>query len=457
MAHPALEGAQIPQVVSIIPTEETTTVTNLTGPRRTPLHDRHVALGAKMVDFAGWDMPLNYPTGVVAEHLATRRRAGLFDVSHMGRFSVAGPGALAFLQSALTNDAAALEVGRSHYTLLSNETGGAIDDAYLYRFVENEYLLVVNASNREKDWAHLIALSAGEARTDAAVGAASGGATAGHVKLVDLSERLSMISLQGPLSEDLLNGLLESGPLPEPRRNALSLVTIAGTEMMVGRTGYTGEPLCLELIAPPRQAIVLWDLLVQKGAVPCGLGARDTLRLEAALPLYGHEQGIDPEGREMPILSCPVAAFGVNLSPARNDFLGRDSLLRQREAYQGIAAQDYSLVADLPRLIRAVAVTGRGVARAGSPVAKDGRAVGWVTSGTMVPYWRPLDGDMQEGLTDTHDLRSICLAYLDSDLNIGERVTIDIRGRSVEAVLVPRHLRSDVPPYAQAIIYRDHP
>jgi aminomethyltransferase len=152
MAHPSLEAA-----------EKATGVTFPIGPRRTPLYERHVALGARMVPFAGWDMPLNYPTGMVAEHLATRRRAGLFDVSHMGRFSVAGPGALAFLQRVLTNDAAALEVDRAQYTLLANETGGAIDDAYLYRFVEDEYLLVVNASNREKDWAYLVALSGGGA------------------------------------------------------------------------------------------------------------------------------------------------------------------------------------------------------------------------------------------------------------------------------------------------------
>jgi aminomethyltransferase len=406
--------------------------------RRTPLYERHVGLGAKMVAFAGWDMPLNYAAGVVAEHLTTRRSAGLFDVSHMGRFSVKGPDALPYLQRVLSNDAAALPVGRAHYTLLSDATGGAIDDAYLYRFCSDAYLLVVNASNRQKDWHHL------------------NEQTGAHkVELQDITERLAMISVQGPKSEELLTALLEAGSLPEARRNALSVATIAGGEVQLGRTGYTGEPVCHELFAPPAIALRVWDLLVQSGAAPTGLGARDTLRLEAALPLYGHEQGIDPDGREIPLLSCPVAGYGVSLSAARGDFIGREALTGQQEAYRRILAGDYSLKADLPRLVRAVAVTGRGVARAGSPVTRDGRAVGWVTSGTMVPYWTSLAAGIDALPADEYDLRSICLAYLDSDMQVGDPLIIDVRGKSVEAVVVDRHLRSDKPPYARPVIYRD--
>jgi aminomethyltransferase len=405
--------------------------------RRTPLYERHLALGARMVDFAGWEMPINYPAGVVAEHLATRRFAGLFDVSHMGRFSVDGSDAVPFLQRVLSNDVADLSIGRSHYTLLANRTGGAIDDAYLYRFSSDRFLLVVNASNTQKDWDHLTA----EMSTD-------------KVDLQDISKQLAMISLQGPASEYLLNALLETGSLPEARRNALSTVTIAGGEVQLGRTGYTGEPLCFELFAPPSHAQLIWDLLVDAGAAPTGLGARDTLRLEAALPLYDHEQGIDPDGREIPVLSCPVTAYGVSLSSARGDFIGREALTRQQEAYGRIVAGDYSLKADLPRLIRPVAVTGRGIARAGSAVEHDGRPIGWVTSGTMVPYWKSLAGGTEGAPTGEHELRSICLAYLDSDLSVGHPVTIDIRGKLVEAVVVDHHLRSDWPPYARPVIYQ---
>jgi aminomethyltransferase len=404
-------------------------------PRRTPLFDRHVASGARMVDFAGWEMPLNYPAGVVAEHLATRGSAGIFDVSHMGRFAVKGPDAVPFLQRVLTNDASLLAVGRSQYTLFSNPTGGALDDAYLCRFVEHEFLLVVNAANRRQDWEHL-QRNLGSDR----------------VELIDLSEELAMISLQGPASEDLLTECLETGALPEPRRNALSVAFATDGEVLLARTGYTGEPVCFEFFAPPKTAATMWDLLVRKGASPVGLGARDTLRLEAALPLYGHEQGLDPEGREIPLLACPVAHYGVNLAPTRGDFVGRTALERQKEAYRLIAEGDHSRLCDLPRLIRAVAVTGRGVARAGSVVTRRGRSIGWVTSGTMVPYWKSVAHDPEGVPAGEHELRSICLAYLDSDVSPGDEVTIDVRGKEVTAAVVERHLRNDLPPYARPVL-----
>lgn len=385
-----------------------------------------------MVDFAGWHMPLAYPTGVVAEHLATRRKAGLFDISHMGRFSLSGPGALGLLQRVLSNNVAALDAGQAQYTFLTTETGGAVDDAYLYRLHTGEYLLVVNAANREKVKAHLAAHA---------------------VNIVDQSQRLAMLSLQGPESRDLLLSLLEAGSLPEPRRNELSRPTIAGRELTLARTGYTGEPLCFELFAAPDHAAVVWDLLVEKGAVPCGLGARDTLRLEAALPLYGHELGTDLEGHEILVYSSPLAAFAVSFSPLKGAFVGRDALLLQQTAYRRILARDYSLMADLPRITRPVAVVERGVARAGSPVLKDGHPVGWVTSGTMVPYWKTEGEGLDSVFDDDHDLRSICLAYLDSDVVVDDGLTVEIRGKAVEAVVVPYHLRSDAPPYARPVIY----
>ena len=422
--------------------------------RLTPLHGRHVALGAKMVDFAGWDMPLLYPTGTVAEHLATRGSAGLFDISHMGRLSISGAGALGFLQRVLSNNAAALDIGQAQYTFITTETGGAVDDAYLYRFVEDEYLLVVNAANREKDWAHLQAqLAAAPAVTSLGQAAASASPLAAETSIVDRSEEMAMLSLQGPRSRDIMAGLLEAGVLPEPRRNELSIVTIAGVEVLLSRSGYTGEPLCFELFLAAEHAVHLWDLLIEKGAVPCGLGARDTLRLEAALPLYGNELGIDPDGGEIPLMTSPLAAFAVSFSPLKGDFVGRDALLRQQAAYRRILARDYSLIGGLPRMTRTVALTGRGIARAGSPVMKDGRPVGWVTSGTMVPYWKTEGVGLEVRLTDEHDLRSIALALLDSDVLEDDRLTIDIRGKAVDAVVVPYHLRGDAPPFARPIVH----
>jgi aminomethyltransferase len=354
----------------------------------------------------------------------------------MGRFLVRGPGAVPFLRRILTNDAGALPVGRSHYTLLANENGGAIDDAYLYRFVEDEFLLVVNAANRSKDWDHIT----GQVGTD-------------RVALEDVGERLCMISLQGPTSQDLLGSLLDAGVLPEPKRNALSTASIAGVQIMIGRTGYTGEPLCFEFFAPVEHAGMLWERLRQKGAEPIGLGARDTLRLEAALPLYGHEQGVDPDGDEIPLLSCPVADYGVSLSPLRGNLIGGEALARQQEARRRLISGDDSMLSTLPRTVRPVAVTGRGIARAGSLVMRGGRSVGWVTSGTMVPYWRSLARGLDFDESLGHDLRSICLAYLDSGLSVGEALTIEIRGKRVDAVVVERHLRSDSPPYSRPLLY----
>ena len=340
--------------------------------KKTVLYDRHVTLGAQMVEFGGWDMPIQYPTGIITEHLLTRKKAGLFDVSHMGRIIFRGKDALPFLQHVLTNNAAALDMNESQYTIIANEQGGAVDDAYLYRFKEDEYLLVVNAANRDKDLAHFRAFLNDFPDTEC----------------VDQSEALAMISLQGPRSKEILQKSLENGMLPDPVRNALATVTINGASVQVGRTGYTGEPLCFELFVPAKAAPTLWDLLIKKGAHPVGLGARDTLRLEAALPLYGHELGDDPEGKDIPIFACELARVAVSFSPLKGDFVGRNPLRRQFEAFEKLTDRDYSRIDDLPFRIRPIALTERGVARAGSRVLADDRQAGYITSGTMVPYWK---------------------------------------------------------------------
>ena len=408
---------------------------------RTVLYDRHVALGAKIVEFYGWEMPIFYPTGIVEEHLATRKGAGLFDVSHMGRFIVRGAGALKFLQHVLSNNAEALDIlaTGAQYTLIPTETGGAVDDTYLYRFVEKEYLLVVNALNREKDWNHLQSFLK----------------DFHDLELIDRTKEIVMLSLQGPKSREILEEIVESGPLPEPMRNAVSIVTISGANVKLARTGYTGEPLCFELFANRDDGPMLWDLILAKGATPIGLGARDTLRLEAALPLYGHELGDDPEGKEIPMMACPLAKFAVSFSPLKGDFLGRAELAKQHEALKKIISRDYSLINDLPRVIKPIAVAGRGIAREGSKVFKDDKHVGYVTSGTMVPMWSVEGEGLKSSQTDQRQLRSICLAYIDSDIIKNDNVTIEIRGKAVDGVVVPFHMRSDAPPYVRPIVF-DH-
>ena len=249
---------------------------------KTVLHDWHVANGARMVDFGGWDMPVQYPTGIIQEHLATRRRAGLFDVSHMGRFTVKGADAEAFLLRVLTNNARALEPGHAQYTFIANDRGGAVDDAYLYKLAAEDFLLVVNAGNRDVDWQCLERHLGG-----------------GGAAMTDVSERLAMIALQGPESSSILEQVVDKGAFPENKRNRLSTAGFNGAKMVIARTGYTGESVCFELFIESGRAVSLWESLVGLGAVPVGLGARDSLRMEAGLPLYGHELGQDQEDHEI--------------------------------------------------------------------------------------------------------------------------------------------------------------
>lgn len=405
---------------------------------RTVLFDRHKSLGGKIVEFAGWEMPLQYEKGIVQEHLATRLKAGLFDVSHMGRFIIRGSDALAFLQHTLTNNAASLDVEESQYTMIPNEQGGAVDDAYLFRFVEDEYLLVVNASNREKDWNHFQSYVKDFKDID----------------MVDRTFELAMLSLQGPLSKRILTEAMTEGYLPEPMRNYLSIGEVNGAKVMISRTGYTGEPLGFELFIERDDAPMIWDLLLGTGgAEPVGLGARDTLRMEGGLPLYGHEMGQDPEGKEIPIYSSPLARFAVSLSPLKEEFVGKESLQRQFEAFKRIVDRDYALMADLPRLTMPIALEGRGVARAGDEVFASDKQVGYVTSGTMVPYWQSEGVGLESRLIDEKTMRAICLAFLDSDICEGEEVEVAIRGKKIKAAVVPYHLRTEAPPIARAIPY----
>lgn len=404
--------------------------------QRTIFFEQHVRLHAQIVEFGGWEMPIQYPAGILQEHIATREKAGIFDVSHMGRLLISGEGSIAFLQHVLTNNAQALAVGESQYTLIQNEQGGALDDAYLYRFKEDEYLLVVNASNRDKDLLHLRQELSGYP----------------EVNLLDITSTMAMISLQGPLSKVIIEQILGHGPMPQPARNHLSVVQIAGAEVLLARTGYTGEPIGFELFVDNEYAAALWELLMEKGAAPVGLGARDTLRLEASLPLYGHELGRDHGGREIPLFASKLSTFAVSFSELKGEFIGKAALLRQHAAVTRVLNEDFSDLEALPRMVLALAITGKGIAREGYQIFSQGRAVGYVTSGTSVPY-RPSTGSGLDGTFATEvKRRAIALALVDSSIKEGELLEVAIRNKRVAAVVVPYHMHSQAPPYVRAIL-----
>ena len=405
----------------------------------TVLHDWHARHGGKMVDFAGWRMPVQYGGGIISEHLATRRGAGLFDVSHMGRFRVSGPQSEAFLLSVLTNNASGLEPGQAQYTFIANETGGVVDDAYLYRLGSEDFLLVVNAGNRAVDWDWL-----------------SGFLPADGVVLADESADVAMISLQGPSSSDVLTRLVDSGALPENKRNRLSVVDFEGYDLIVARTGYTGESVCFELFPPSSTATTLWGRLVEAGATPVGLGARDSLRLEAGLPLYGHELGPGPDGREIPLFANSLARFAVRRSTDCG-FVGDAALRAQREEYELLRRRELATPLSeriLTHLVQPIAVfDGRRPLRQGYRVTYRGEEAGWITSGTSVPF-AVFEG---EGIAATpggeHAMRPIGLALLRSDLlpKTDEPLhveVVDTRGKPTTAQVVERNAWS-LSPYVR--------
>lgn len=415
--------------------------------KHTPLYETHLKLGAKMVEFGGWEMPLNYPTGILAEHLATRKFGGLFDISHMSRFRISGQDALPFMQHVLTNNAAALEPGQAQYTIIPNENGGAVDDAYLYRISETEYLLVVNAANADKDWIWLQEYTPRFSR----------------LIFEDHTANLAMLSLQGPETKAVLEIVLGGREkLPEPTRNRLVTTEIFGVTVPVARTGYTGEPICFELFPPVEIAAVLCEELLavgkERGVVPVGLGARDTLRLEASLPLYGHELGCDTEGKEIPLFALPAARFGVSFAGSKGEFIGRQALVEQfqevklRQTGQLNLSREKLLV---PKVIMAMSITGGGVARAGYPVYVDGNQVGNVTSGTVVPYWESENIGLKAKPGNESSRRAICLAYLNADLRENQKTTIMIREKAVEGIIVARHIGGGAAPYARPLLVKE--
>ncbi len=340
------------------------------------MYDTHVELGARMVEFAGYEMPLHYQGGINQEHLAVRQDVGLFDVSHMGEVRVLGPQATDFLRYATLNDPAKLRLGRGQYSMLPNDRGGLIDDLFVYRFGDDEYLVVSNAANAEAVLAQLKELAAGF-----------------DVHVVDESSNWALLALQGPGAPLLISRLVDED-VGAIKRNATLDVNISGVPARLSRTGYTGED-GFEIFVHPNDAAALWKLLVDEGAVPCGLGARDTLRLEAGFPLFGHELGPDTNP-----LCTP---FGWVVKD--KEFFGREAMWGQ----------------PCDRRLVGMRLTQRGIPRAGYRVLHGGDAVGEITSGALSPLTRD----------------AIAFAWVKPELaEPGTELAVEIRGQSVAACVV---------------------
>ena len=387
--------------------------------KRTPLYDVHVAAGGTMVDFGGWEMPIQYPAGIINEHLYDRKHCGIFDVSHMGRLIVEGPQRVAFLQKVLSSNVAALVPGRAQYCIIPNENGGAVDDAYLYMYEADRYMLIVNASNTDKDLAHFAKYLPDY-----------------DCRITNITDTYSSIAVQGPDAEKILKVLSGGAEISGPRKNDLNELQMEGHTVRVSKTGYTGDPIGWELFIDAKDVVWLWNRLIELGAQPTALGARDTLRLEAGLPLYGHEMGEDHAGKEMPIFAVSLAKFAVSFAEEKGDYIAKDILKKQKE--EGTA-----------RKVVPIALTDRGVMRAGMDIYKDGRHIGWVTSGTMVPYYH---FDENGCILDRTGKRSIGFAYIDADITMEDVIEIDVRGKRLKARRVTRHMDQAAPPYGRAIL-----
>jgi aminomethyltransferase len=351
---------------------------------RTPLYAEHAALGAKLVPFAGYEMPVQYPAGITAEHHAVRRAAGLFDVSHMGEFLVRGDRALDFVQHVSTNDASKLEVGQAQYSTLLNHDGKLLDDLLVYRYPDH-YMLVVNGANKEKDlrWVQQFTGQFG-------------------VELADRTDDIALLALQGPKAESILRRLTDA-ELDAIHYYRFAEGTVDGIPATISRTGYTGED-GFELYVPAADAARLWRRLLEAGAddglLPTGLGCRDSLRLEMGYALYGND--LDEE-------TSPLeAGLGWVVKMDRGDFVGRDALARQKE--QGIT-----------RRLVGFRLKERGFPRHGYPVSVDGQEAGVVTSGVLSPT-------LGEG---------VGMAYVPAAASKpGTEIGIGIRGTSVPAEVV---------------------
>ena len=360
--------------------------------QQTALHDWHVAHGGRMVDFAGWEMPIQY-SSIIEEHQAVRQRVGLFDIGHMGRLKFTGSDACDLLDRLLTNDVTKLEVGQVRYSLVCNEQGGTLDDVLVYRF-DDCYRLVVNASNREKivDW------------IDQHLGGTD-------VQMTDETFETAMIAVQGPHAIDVLNPLVDAD-IAELGYYTVVEAQVNGVSAIVSRTGYTGEDGC-EIVVDAEMGKTVWELLADAGQqyalLSCGLGCRDTLRLEAGMPLYGHEmdESVDPI----------TAGLGFGVKLKAGNFIGKDALVQIKQS-------------PLARKRVGLKVEGRRIAREGVQVFQNNQPIGEVTSGTFSPTLQ----------------QPIAMAYLSVDAaSAGANVEVDLRGQRINATIcdLPFYRRAD--------------
>ena len=351
--------------------------------KRTPLFDCYAKYGGKTIDFGGWELPVQF-SSIKEEHDAVRNRAGLFDVSHMGEIFVEGPGAKAYLQKLLSNDISKIAIGSAQYNAMCYENGGVVDDLLTYHLDDNRYLLCVNAANIEKDFEWMLSQKFGD------------------VTITNKSNDYAQIALQGPLAEEVLQTLTSENLVNIKYFKFKDDVEVLGHSVLVSRSGYTGED-GFEIYGTPEAIIDLWDKILEagkeKGVVPAGLGARDTLRFESCLPLYGQELSAQITPLEAGI------GFAVKLN---TDFIGRDALAAQKEA-------------GLKRKLVGIEMIGKGIPRHGYKVWKDGQQIGKVTTGTQSPMTK----------------RNIGLALMDASLaTIGTELEIEIRGKFIPAVVV---------------------
>jgi aminomethyltransferase len=357
--------------------------------KKTPLNEAHRKLGGKMVEFGGWDMPVQYSAGVIEEHLRTRNNAGLFDVSHMGEIWVEGADAIEFVNRLTTNDVTKLVDGQAQYSALTNETGGVVDDLLVYRFDFDKLLLVVNASTTDKDWDWITSHKKDEI-----------------VTLTNASKDYCQIAVQGRDAVKILRNLTGT-ELSDIKYYHFTTGKVDGVDAIISRTGYTGED-GFEIYAASEYAVQIWNSLLEwgrygeaDGILPCGLAARNTLRLEAALSLYGHELGDD--------ISPLEAGLGWICKLKKGEFIGREALVKQKEE-------------GLKRKLVGFEVIDRGIARDGFDVYINDEKAGVVSSGSPAPFLK----------------KNIGLAFVPVEFaNVGQEIKIDVRGKHLAAQIVP--------------------
>ena len=356
--------------------------------KKTPLNKSHRELGGKMVDFGGWDMPVQYTAGVIGEHLRTREHSGLFDVSHMGEFWVEGEDAIKFVDKLTTNDVTKLVDGQAHYSAFTYPNGTVVDDLLVYRFDVDKLLLVVNAGTTDKDWDWVTSHKADE-----------------NITLTNASADYCQIAVQGKDAIGIVQKLTDEN-LEEIKYYHFTVGKVDGVEAIISRTGYTGED-GFEVYANKDYAEQLWNKILETGnygdetgILPCGLAARNTLRLESAMSLYGHE------------ISDEITPLEANLGwicKLKTEFIGRDALVKQKEA-------------GLKRKLVGFAMTDKGIARDGFDVYIDDEKVGTVTSGSPAPFLK----------------KNIGLAFVPIEFaNVGQAIKIDVRGKHLAAEIVP--------------------